>query len=206
VLVANALPSGWSNRFLARGLGAIGGGAFFCSMALKARAPAGADLDDEDCDFSSIRPSSPKKRLSKSKAPVTMAKAGAPAKARSSGKTLFDGVPAFDKAEALLFDSTRGEDAKQLPKAATFTQLKVEFPKASPDPDKTSENLAVLLFVDDLTSPRAKVRVIDLLRQNGLRPLNLVRRAEERIRIVLVDPDGAWADSAPKIKVSLQWA
>jgi len=207
VLVANALTAGWSNRFVG---GAASGGSVMCSML---RAPsASVDSMFMDYDVSPRAASSPpparKRKMRTVKSIVSMAKRAfvGPKAAKSNGATLFAAVPAFDKGEALLFDSTQGDDSTQLPDATTFVRLMVEFPKATPDPDSTSVNLAVLLFVDDMASPRARVRVVDLLRQNGVRPLNLVRHAGERIRIVLVDPDGAWAGSAPRMKLSLNWA
>ena len=49
-------------------------------------------------------------------------------------------------------------------------------------------NLCLLIFVEDLSQPRARVRLADLIRQGGERPLNISRRPGQRIRIDLVDP------------------
>ena len=46
----------------------------------------------------------------------------------------------------------------------------------------------------------------DVVRQGGRRPLNLLKRPGQAVRIVLLDPAGAWARSAPSsIEVTLEW-
>ena len=65
--------------------------------------------------------------------------------------------------------------------------------------------VALLIYVGDLSAPAAKVRLLDLLRMGGARPLNLSRRPEEPVQIVLADPQGDWAAGAPAISVSLYW-
>jgi Ca-activated chloride channel family protein len=57
--------------------------------------------------------------------------------------------------------------------------------------------------VDDLASPRARVRLADLVRQRGERPLNLSRSPGQVLRLVLADPAAAWKDGAPTIEVAL---
>jgi hypothetical protein len=54
----------------------------------------------------------------------------------------------------------------------------------------TSREVTLILYVDDMATPRAQVRLADLLRKKGVRPLNVRRRTNERIRLVLVDPTG----------------
>jgi hypothetical protein len=62
------------------------------------------------------------------------------------------------------------------------------------------------VFVGDLAMPRAKIRLIDLVRQGGARPLNLSRKPGEALRLALVDPNGVWTSGAPHIEVALEWA
>jgi Ca-activated chloride channel family protein len=57
--------------------------------------------------------------------------------------------------------------------------------------------------VDDLTAPRARVRLADLLRQGGERPLHIRHQPGQALRLVLLDPAGAWASGGPEIEVSL---
>ena len=63
--------------------------------------------------------------------------------------------------------------------------------------------LALALYVDDLTAPRARVRLVDLLRQGGERPLNIRRQPGQVVRLVLLDPAGAWASGGPALEVAL---
>ncbi|MBA3531664.1 MAG: VWA domain-containing protein [Ardenticatenales bacterium] len=123
----------------------------------------------------------------------------------ASGPALFAGTPQFVNSEALLFDSTRGEDNGKLPGDATLTGLTLRFPDGTPDAQHLDSELAIHIFLDDLSAPRARVRLADLVRQGGKRPLNLRRQAGQVVRLVLVDPNGAWASGAPSMEVSLEW-
>lgn len=51
--------------------------------------------------------------------------------------------------------------------------------------------------------PLARVRLRDLVRQRGVRPLNLRRPRGAQVRVVLVDPSGVWARGAPELIVRL---
>jgi hypothetical protein len=72
-------------------------------------------------------------------------------------------------------------------------------------PDEIEASLSLLIFVDDLSVPRARVRLADLLRQRGERPLNLLKLPGQALRIVLADPTGAWAAAATQCEVALVW-
>jgi Ca-activated chloride channel family protein len=113
---------------------------------------------------------------------------------------LFAGVPSFVGQEAVLFDSTTSSG--QMPGGSTLSRLVVRFLDGGPvrpiDP-----GLTLLVFVDDLSSPRAQVRLADLVRQGGERPLNIQRQPGQVIRIVLQDAHGTWASSAPRLEVRL---
>src|SRR5207248_8194400 len=114
---------------------------------------------------------------------------------------LFSGMPHFSGSEAVLFDSARPEDAARLPDAAAFSELRLRF--LDREPAGLDRDLALLLYVEDLAAPRARVRLADLLRQGGTRPLNLRRTAGQVVRLSLSDPNGAWRDAAPAIEVTL---
>jgi Ca-activated chloride channel family protein len=47
------------------------------------------------------------------------------------------------------------------------------------------------------------VRLADLIRQGGERPLNVRRQPGQVVRMVLHDPNGAWAAGAPALEVAL---
>src|SRR5262249_52358648 len=107
------------------------------------------------------------------------------APAQGAGKDPFSRVPSFTGSEAVLLRSGRPGDAATLPATATFVRLRVEFPTGPPSADSLDAGLSLLLFVDDLAAPRARVRLADLVRHGGERPLNLRREAGQVVRLVL---------------------
>jgi Ca-activated chloride channel family protein len=111
---------------------------------------------------------------------------------------IFVGRPAFVGAEAVLFDSAQEE---KLPEQGTLTRVRVDF--AGRAPASLDRGLELLIYVGDMALPRATARLAALVRAGGERPLNLRRRAGDRVRLVLRDTNGAWASSAPEITVSL---
>jgi Ca-activated chloride channel family protein len=116
--------------------------------------------------------------------------------------TLFSGVPQFAGGEAVLFDTGRAEDASKLT-PQMLTRLRLRLTGGAVDSGRLDPDLAILIFVGDLAAPRARVRVADLLRQGGERPLNLAWSAGQPLRIVLHDPQGTWARQAPALELTL---
>ena len=114
---------------------------------------------------------------------------------------LYTGVPSFTDGQAVLFDSTVG----RIPESATITRLEVRFPGGTPANDALDPGLEFLIFVDDLSLPRARVRLADVMRQGGVRPLNLSKASGQVVRIVLADPAGAWGEGSPEIEVAMGW-
>src|SRR5262249_15459486 len=137
--------------------------------------------------------------------PASAGVASGPSAAGPAPAALFAHVPTFAGGRAVLFDSARPEDAQVLPGRATLRRLVVRFLDGTPRPEDLGRGLALLIFVDDPMTPRARVRLADLVRQGCERPLNLVRQPGQAIRIELVDPDGAWASGTPRIEVALDW-
>ncbi|MDP9372036.1 MAG: hypothetical protein M3Q65_06220, partial [Chloroflexota bacterium] len=105
--------------------------------------------------------------------------------------------------EAVLFDTAREADARALPEGGTISRLRVRFPDGESADRALDSSLSLLIFVDDLSSPRARVRLADLVRQRGERPLNLLRGPGQPLRIVLLDPAGVWSGGAPRLEVAL---
>jgi Ca-activated chloride channel family protein len=212
VAVANALPAGWSEQFLAQ-KGAFTGVAMACCMApsaslLQARFCADLDVDAAE-SLKAVRPSASRARRAparKASSPPAPQSPPPPAPAVPSNPVLFAGTPQFQQGEAVLFDTVNGTDAAKVADDVTLTGLRLEFADTTPQADSLDAGLMVLLFVDDLAAPRARVSVADLVRQGGERPLNVRRQAGQRLRVVLVDANGAWASSAPKFQVSLRWS
>ena len=74
----------------------------------------------------------------------------------------------------LAFDTSRDQDAAKLPDSAVINRLEVRFPDGTPEYDNLA-GLSLLIFVGDLSSPKAKVQLADVVRQRGERPLNILR-------------------------------
>lgn len=192
-VVANALPAGWSGRFLSRRTMSFHTGGMSPMSAVSAAfAPAPASMRFLAEDVGAAPPSAG--------VAADVQEMAAPEPQMS---VLFAGVPRFERGEAVLFDSTRAEDAGKLPGSMTISRLRLRFPGGTPEPARIDRGLSLLLFVGDLSAPRARVRLGDLIRQGGERPLNLSRRAGQEVRIVLADPAGAWAGSAPTLELAL---
>src|SRR5262249_33789659 len=83
-------------------------------------------------------------------------------------------------------------------------RLIISFPGVAPMAASFGAGLCLLLFIDDLATPRAKARLIDLARQGGARPVNLSRLPGQALRLALVDPAGIWSGGAPHIEVALE--
>lgn len=132
--------------------------------------------------------------------PPSPAPASMPARERTT--VVFSGVPQFTDGEAILFDSSR-RDAALPAFGATIARLVVRFASGTSAPGQIDPGLTVQIFVDDLSAPRARVRLADLVRQGGERPLNLAWRQGQVLRVVLVDPAGAWAQGGLGIEVAL---
>ncbi len=191
VPVASALPTGWSADFLSAP-------AFLRTAAGTTGAPApsyGAMGKAAAVTFRAL--DTP--RVASMDASI------APSREVLRPITLFSGVPRFAGGEAVLFDSSRKQDMDRLPEAAIIRRLLLIFPDRMPDHNDLDPGLSLLIYVGDLSSPRAKVRFADVLRRRGERPLNMSKGAADVVRVVLEDPAGAWEKRAPKIEVRFGW-
>jgi Ca-activated chloride channel family protein len=212
VVVANALPSGWSEGFSAfyRVGSAMAPMAMMMSAMPDAVPPQSAGSFGRRSRimalFSRADADQPEADVSYALAENSLENAMSPEEmlpAAPNEQVIFSGVPLFSGHEAILFDSAR--DQSWLPERATIRSLRVRLPGASVKPDEIEASLSLLIFVDDLSVPRARVRLADLLRQRGERPLNLLKLPGQALRIVLADPTGAWAAAATQCEVALVW-
>jgi Ca-activated chloride channel family protein len=105
----------------------------------------------------------------------------------------------------VLLDTARAEDAAKAPASGVLTKLVIHFGKGTPPAASLDAGLFLLIFVDDLASPRARVRLADLVRLGLERPLNIARSAGQVVKVVLADANGVWAAAAPEIAVTLIW-
>jgi Ca-activated chloride channel family protein len=195
VPVANALPAGWSEDFaLGAGLG----------QHMLRSASAGTGLPPDLSVPSLMRTSVTESAGAAMDARLaSMAPAMAEARKPAEPAVVFLGIPEVEDGEAVLFDSSRKKDRDKLPGSGTIRGLRVRFPDGALDSATLDPELKLLLFVGDLASPRAEVRLADIVRRRGQRPLNLSRREGDIVRIVLLDPSGNWSRSAPTMEVAL---
>lgn len=210
VIVPNALPAGWDASF---GSIASSPARYFLSASASAPAapppPSAMSLglnvpgfvrgkrspsaDPSGTTYGAA--SASRQRQSYSYAMMEAPPAAAPVR-------LWSGAPQFADGEALLFDRAHSTDVA-LPERGTLTQLTIRFLQGAPRVSGVSDELWLELYVEDAAAPRVRIRVRDLLRQGGRRPLNLRFEADHLVRLVLRDPDGAWAESAPSIEVTV---
>jgi Ca-activated chloride channel family protein len=194
LVVANALPAGWSEEIF---------GSLLCA------APAGATGVRTGGHAVTARASwgiAPRHSVDSVKGVTRSSYSGGAAAARAPttrGVSLFSDIPSFTNGEAVLFDSA-GAGSGRLPDDATIAGVEVRFPGGTPEASSLGADLCLLIFVDDLASPRARVRLADLVRQRGERPLNLRKQPGQAVRLVLVDPAGKWGRGAPRLEVALR--
>ena len=198
VMVANALPAGWSAELavvarFCRAPSAYLSVEEYCEDSLYS---VDAELADLPSERLAARFSARSLYEGRDASPLRME---IPA---DRAVVLFSGMPRFEDGEAVLFESSAGD---RLPDSVAFNRLVVRFPKGTPDSGKLDSGLEVLIFVGDLALPRARVRLADLVRRNGERPLNILRQTGQAVRMVLSDPAGSLASGAPEMEVALKW-
>jgi Ca-activated chloride channel family protein len=206
VAVASALPAGWSDDFIGMaGVVACYGGAAMTGSASPGPPPAMYLASRSVSAFASgAAPVSRMTFSGKIAGALKLSKNLAPANAVApASTTVFSGTPTLVGGEVVLFDSSKAKDHGGIPDHATLSRLVVGFPDKTPDPQRIDSGLALWVFVDDLTIPRARVQLCDLIRQGGERPLNLRVGPGQTVRITLVDPNGAWASGAPPLELAL---
>jgi hypothetical protein len=97
----------------------------------------------------------------------------------------------------VLYDSTVEPDI--LPEGVAFTALTLRLDgKGLP----VDAGVRLLLFVGDEIAPRAHMRLADLVR-SGRRPLNILRRPGDLVRVALEAPVSA--GSLPAFELKLLW-
>ena len=207
VVVANALPAGWSPTFATGGAGLLR-----MAAAFGAPAPAAGRLSEQRYTYKQAGQQAGgrsgflnKLRGTFSPAPPPaaplMAAMSASAPSRQGATTIFSGVPQVSAGVATLFDAT-GADAATLPTPGRLSRLIVHFPDGTL-PEKLDLSLILELFVDDLAVPRVTVTLAAIAAQGGMRPLNLVRRSGQPLRLILRDPLGLCAREGLTLEIAL---
>ncbi len=182
VLVANALPAGWSEEFLAPTQ------LVAHAPVLRARMALSEGYGGLAGPLSSALRSA--RREEQPEEP-----------ARSGAAQVFADVPRlhYRDGEALLFHASVGDALGPLP-ACTLRWLEAEL---HPDDRGVDRGLLLRILVDGAEA--AHVGLADLLRQGGRRPLNIALERGQTVEIVLFDPHGAWAGAAPRLFLRLGW-
>ena len=177
VAVANALPTGWSASFALYAPASLPQGSVPTAMpmaALASPAPTGMMMRAAAMPSGGAALS-----LLSGRAKMQSMREAAPA----PQLTIFQGDLALAYRQKMLFDSTLASE--QFPDACTLTGLRLQTSdKAYVKRLTVDSQLILAIYVDDLATPRARVRLRDLL-QHGDRPLNLQRRAGQVVQIVL---------------------
>ena len=208
VVVANALPSGWSENFL---LSNIGSALHAAPMSMPTM--AAAPMPSSPIQARKAGTGGGLKRMLRATFDAMQnlsfhedvddyasAEASVNSPQQEPSTVLFSGVPSLSNGEAVLFDSS--QQPTLLPARGTIEALLVQLTSGATT--NVDAGLSLLLFVDDLSTPRARVRLADLLRQGGERPLNVQKLPGQVIRLVLSDANGAWANGAPPLQIALR--
>ncbi len=189
-IVANALPAGWDPGFRT-----MRGGAGRGRMMTKSM-PGAAVTRDAGLGFADTFAAAPPP------SPAAEAPPSRPKQRPKGGEVVvFSGAPTWEQGQAVLMDSVQKD---QLPAPATLSQVAVRFDGPTPKPRALGRDLKLLIFVGDLALPRATIRLSDLVRGGGARPLNLRRRQGDVVKIVLSDPKGVWAAKPPRFEVVIK--
>jgi Ca-activated chloride channel family protein len=224
VAVTNALPAGWSDDFIGACASGLPPVALACSAPPKKAAKRAyrplfdrislrSDTDQSDTgslsnvDFAALSPAPDMPAMDSMELSASMdAYAEIDAELPVPNRTtLFSGRPQ-GRGEIIIFDASRDQAVHHVREAGTINRLIISFTGGAPAAGSLGAELCLLVFVSDLATPRAKVKLADLVRQGGARPLNLSRKRGEALRLALVDPAGVWSDGAPHIEVELEWA
>jgi len=192
VIVPSALPAGWSDQFLTRAAAPSAGMAMMLSAAPLASTAqpkgAGGGLLHRISAIGAGR------RLRAAQGSDLAALPPTPDRpAVRPALVSFTGRPSFDRGQAVLIEETMAQ-------ATTLSRIAVELDVPAAQLDR---GLELWIYVQDVAVPRARIRLADLMRLGGKRPLNLAVKTGEVVRIVLVDSKGVWAAGAPSITVRI---
>ena len=206
VIVPNALANGWDAGFAVMGTRSQMARSAAAPMSAAAAMPVARAIADTSAipDDLTVPPFLRRGRRSPDQSQSTGA---SPVMAATSNEcVLWSGAPQLAGGEAILFDTNRPEDAAQSFRTSTLTLLTVCFPAGLSANSSLDPDLTLLLYVEDAVAPRVRIRLADLQRQGGQRPLNLSYESGQLFRVVLCDPHGAWAEAAPEIEVSIVYS
>ncbi|MEM3341259.1 MAG: VIT domain-containing protein [Thermoplasmata archaeon] len=117
--------------------------------------------------------------------------------------SIFSGKVDLAGPQFTLFDSARSEDLSKIPQHdITITGIVLKAQGANLN--SIDRNAAIMLFVEDMSSPRATVKIQDILKLGGERPVNLRCPAGKQIKIVIFDTKKTIAGLT--IELSIKWS
>jgi Ca-activated chloride channel homolog len=207
-IVANALPAGWDDSMLMRSkrlAGSVGGSLemLCCVMMQDDRRAGGAGAGIVAGDSFSGDTVSAETVTSYLQSFDAVASTAAPRISRPQTFVLFSGEPALTAETTILFDSKDATPLGPAGEQGVFNFLEVVVPADRANARHLDPGLCLLLYVDDLSAPRARVKLADIIRQGGRRPLNIDWRAEQRVQLALADPARAWRKDPPHLQINL---
>jgi Ca-activated chloride channel family protein len=189
-IVGSALPAGWSDDFLTMRGGALrspGAGVAMAAMLAPDRSMGlVASAPPTPAPAGQVR-SSPKAlgRLLREKDT---------GRREHGPQEIYAGAPNLKQGPAVLLDKTASQEG-------VISRIEVRFKGRSSRAAQIDRGLVLLIYVGDLAQPRARIRLADLMRLGGARPLNLLVRPGDLLRVTLEDRNGAWAAGAPELVV-----
>lgn len=203
VTVANALPAGWSEQFLGGGppmMTRSMGPAIMAAMPMAAPAPT--------MRMASMMREKSSRAVAEGDQPIgvflpEVNPSPLPARQSISGQSavVFQGNVPAGAGERLLYSSDKQQT---VPEGITLKGIALRLLTPTTQTAVMDRNLAIHLFIGDPASPRARIRLPDLLRL-GQRPLNLKRDAGQPLQIRLVDPAGWLQDHVLRFELELFW-
>ena len=189
MVVPNSLPHGWSKCFLEMAAAIPPAGAH--GVVFQSFAPALLFRHHlEDAGMHSFAAGA---------SPQVFDRAG-PSWPAPAVACVYAGAPHTKGGEAVLYDSEIAPTERRFA-ADHLRALSVRFPAGVPvdlDP-----HVVVLIYVDDPATPRARVRLVDLVAGDE-RPLNIALLTGCRLIVALSDPNGRWAAGGPRLEVHLR--
>lgn len=195
VAVANALPAGWSDEFVSASAAPM-----MASRALPQNMPMPSSMPMPAPGFiASVGAKVASGLMGRAR---SMAATPSPSVPPGGKAVIFNGTPIMQGTDACLFDST--QVTGKLPEETVITGIQARLLDGANLTLPAEPSVALLIFVGDLAAPRAKIRLVDLLRQ-GVRPLNVLRQPGQIVRLILQDPKGFFAKGQPPLEITLLW-
>jgi Ca-activated chloride channel family protein len=191
-VVGNALPAAWDASMLTGSAGMVAARATYRSPMRRVADRGGSFVGAMASSVYSCLPSFD-----------AVASTRAPHRSREQSFVLFSGELALTAETTILFDSKDAATLKPAGEQGVFYFLELVVPAEIANAKDLDPGLCLLLYVDDRSAPRGRVKLADIIRQGGRRPLNIEWRSDQRVQLALADPAGAWRKDPPHLQINL---